>query len=571
MDRVLRLAVREVRLRQLEEDVPDARVGAPDPRQEVPRLLAVSGAQRVARRLEAPAGAEEERDRLVEPAPLLEDLGRLGELPRGAVEHDRPLPVFELAVDAGRGLGLPRGLVRRRGLAEQARLQEERGGPLELARLPEGARRLRRLHGSLVERRGLLPLLGPRPGVGGPGPVGLSLEVAGLQLGGRLQLPRPRPGVRRRGEVSPSLQLPRRVLRLSRREEERPGEQRLAREAERLGGFERPARGPSRFRRPLPQRVLPRSDRRPLGDPPAGVREGLVVSGRFRDLREPVPPRGLPGLHERPGPRGLRPAGVARRLPGLRRFPGEGVSRLFPELGGGAHVSQPQLQRGDPCRQLPLSEHAVRLLGVPRFQVQLPGAREVARPGRFAGGDDVGVLRARGAESQQEETERGEVDREAREAVPRQELVDGRLPDVARRVGHGGDEPARQGEELVQVDSEDDEKREEQGHDGRPEEVPQLHPLLAQEAPEGAQDEQEDEERRELRGPVEPVLHPLPRDRLSGHVRLGPVDVPQQGQLTEHRHGHRYQVFLPGLLSAHAPRLSTIERAVRRPATISPT
>ena len=74
--------------------------------------------------------------------------------------------------------------------------------------------------------------------------------------------------------------------------------------------------------------------------------------------------------------------------------------------------------------------------------------------------------------------------------MTREEHVDGRLCEVPGHVACGRDETARQGEELVEVDAEDHENREEEDDDGRPEEVAQPDPLLAQEAPEDAQDEE---------------------------------------------------------------------------------
>ena len=93
VDRVLRLVVREVGLGELEEDVGGTRVGRRDPRAGGPTPCPGARSQGVPRRIEAPAGPEEERNRLVEPALLLEDPRRLDELPGGAVQRDRPLPL----------------------------------------------------------------------------------------------------------------------------------------------------------------------------------------------------------------------------------------------------------------------------------------------------------------------------------------------------------------------------------------------------------------------------------------------------------------------------------------------
>ncbi|MBK6405661.1 MAG: hypothetical protein IPF66_11845 [Holophagales bacterium] len=118
------------------------------------------------------------------------------------------------------------------------------------------------------------------------------------------------------------------------------------------------------------------------------------------------------------------------------------------------------------------------------------------------------------------------------------------------------------------MDAENEEGRQEETYDGRPQEVAHPNALLAKEAPEDPQDEQDDENRRDLRGEVEAVLHPIVCDRLRGRVRPRPVDEPQEGQLCEHGDRNRNQVFLPALPSAHARGLSTIGRGLPCPANI---
>ena len=466
VNRVPWFVVGEVRFRQLEEDVGDTRFGAANGRQKVPGPIAVTASKGVSRRLQTPAGTQEERHRLVEPSSFLEDERGLGELPGSTVEDDRALPVLQLAVDVGRGLGFSCRLVRRSGLGQGARLQEKRGGPVDLSRLSKGPGRLERLSGPLVEQTGLLPLLRLRPGVGGTGPVGLPLEVPGDQLGGDLFLSGLREGAGGARQVAPPLQLPGRLQRPAGREVERPGKKRLPAQAERFGRLERPARRPGSLPRSLPERVLAPAESRPLGDLPGGVGEGDRVARGLGDLGQPVPAGRLPRFRQRDGPRGGSFSGLSRRLPGLRRLPRERVPRLAPELGRETSIPLAHLERGNAGRLLPLPEGPLGLFGVARLQEELAGANEVSRAVRLTRREQVRVRRAGTPESQQKQGESDEVDREAGDAVAGEELVDRRLREEPGDFPDGRHDASHQGEELVEVYAEDDDSCEQETDDG---------------------------------------------------------------------------------------------------------
>ena len=391
VDGVLRLVHGEVRAREVVEELPEPLVVARHAREVLPGLLAVPAEECAARGLEAPARPVEELRGLFVLVVRLQRGRRGRETPRGAEQRGGLVVLLELDVERRRLLVLVRRLVRFRGRPVRAALLVERGRALRAARVLPRVSRLHEVPGALVEAGGPERLARPPPRVRGGHEIAARLGFAREELLRRLLVARARRGERGLRQRAALLEALDGLRRAAAFDEQLSGEQVLLRGAERLGGLAGPPGHAVRLARALPERRTHRTARRRLGELPARVREGAVVSEGLRDLREPVPAAARARELERLESRLLRGRRVARRQPGARRLPEPGVARVLVEAGRLGRIAVAHLERREARPRAALLEHPARAAHVAGLQVRVARADPVLR--RRVSARELGVRR----------------------------------------------------------------------------------------------------------------------------------------------------------------------------------